>query len=174
MSFVPGDDPRERAHRDLVVVGGALARQRCGVEPPQQPHGGAPVPLEQCEQVAVGDLPHVRAVKRRVLGGVGPRDRGGGHAAFPGRLGRAGLPAGALIPRTRASLAWASGIRRISFSRWSRYPGLWSAARSSPRNGWSRPYTRRCSPFTSANICSSIAPCSTNAAVMVQYVVTMR
>src|ERR1051325_8733600 len=31
-----------------------------------------------------------------------------------------------------------------------------------------------CSPFTSANICSSMAPCSTSAAAMFQYVVTMR
>src|SRR5256885_14037594 len=31
-----------------------------------------------------------------------------------------------------------------------------------------------CSPFTSANICSSIAPWSTSAAAMFQYVVTMR
>jgi len=31
-----------------------------------------------------------------------------------------------------------------------------------------------CSPFVSANICSSIAPWSTSAAAMFQYVVTMR
>src|ERR1051325_706405 len=31
-----------------------------------------------------------------------------------------------------------------------------------------------CSPFTSANICSSMAPCSPSAAAMFQYVVTMR
>src|SRR5207253_6233219 len=128
--------------------------------------------LEGAQQVPVGDLVDVAPVVRGVLGGDRAGDGRGGHAA----LGRPREPA---FPdcagrRKRASLASASGSRRITCSSFSRYVGLLSRARSSPRNGRSFAYTIICSPFTSANICSSMAPCSTRAAAMFQYVVTMR
>src|SRR5205807_613671 len=90
-----------------------------------------------------------------------------------GRPREPGFPDGA-GRRNRASLASASGSRRITCSSLSRYVGLLSRARRSPRNGRSLAYTIIFSPFTSANICSSMAPCSTRAAAIFQYVVTMR
>src|SRR5207247_10974069 len=85
MSLVPGDDPRERAHRDLVVVGGALARQRCGVEPPKQRDGGAPYGVELGREVggraggeAAGRRPGlvVETLGRLLVGARGPRRAG--------------------------------------------------------------------------------------------------
>src|SRR5713226_436076 len=80
----------------------------------------APLLFEDREQVADRDLRDVGAVKRRVLGGLGTRDEGGAHAARRGRFGPARLAAAGRAPRARAMRARASGMRRISFSRWSR------------------------------------------------------
>src|SRR5256884_3596 len=151
----------------------SAAAQPLGVgQAGKQPLRLAGLVLERAQQVALGDLVDVAPVVRVVLGGGGAGNSRRGHAAL-GRLREPGFPdcAGR---RNRASLASASGNRRITCSSLSRYVGLLSRARSSPRNGRSFAYTIICSPFTSANICSSMAPCSTRAAAMFQYVVTMR
>src|SRR5205823_421889 len=76
--------------------------------------------LERPQQVAIGHPVDVLAVVRSVLRGGRAGDGRGGHATLRARLAPPGFPAGAPPPRTRASRAWASGIRRISFYSWSR------------------------------------------------------
>src|SRR5207244_595156 len=74
--------------------------------------------LEDLQEMPVGDLGDVGLIERHIFGRLGARDRPGRHATLRGPLGVLALPLAG--PGNRASRAWASGIRMMTCSSFSR------------------------------------------------------